>query len=65
MNKYSKLFLTLEFIKKPLVIGTITPSSKKLAKRVMERIDFSSAETIVEYGPGTGVFTKEIIASIH
>lgn len=28
---------------------------------MMEPIDFSSAKTIVEYGPGTGVFTRHIL----
>lgn len=49
------------YIKYPRMIGAICPSSKALAKKMMENIDFENAECIVEYGPGTGVFTEEII----
>ncbi len=52
----------LEFIKHPRKIGAVAPSGKALAKKMMQPIDFDLAEVIVEYGPGTGVFTKELIA---
>lgn len=56
-------FLTFvaEFIKHPKHIGAIAPSSKILAKKMVDAIDFEDAEYIVELGPGTGVFTKEIM----
>ncbi|MCM3736113.1 methyltransferase domain-containing protein [Bacillus cytotoxicus] len=50
-----------EFIKHPKHIGAIAPSSKILAKKMVDTIDFEDAEYIVELGPGTGVFTKEIM----
>lgn len=50
-----------QFIKYPTKIGAVLPSSKYLAKRMVEEIDFSSCKYIVEYGPGTGVFTEEIM----
>lgn len=50
-----------QFFKKPRVTGAILPSSKRLAKKMMKGIDFHHAKYIVEYGPGTGVFTDEII----
>ncbi|KOP80759.1 SAM-dependent methyltransferase [Lysinibacillus sp. FJAT-14745] len=53
-------FLT-EFIKHPKTIGAISPSSKKLAKKMVEAIYFEDAQCIVELGPGTGSFTKEIM----
>lgn len=51
----------LEYLKNPARTGAVAPSSKKLAKRMMETIDFDSCSCIVEYGPGTGAFTDEII----
>ncbi|CDF58541.1 class I SAM-dependent methyltransferase [Thermobrachium celere] len=55
-----KVFIS-QFIKNPNFTGAILPSSKKLCKKMMEGIDFNKAECIVEYGPGTGVFTEELI----
>lgn len=52
----------LEYIKNPSTIGAVAPSSKYLAEGMMESIDFSTARCIVEYGPGTGVFTEKILA---
>ena len=52
-----------EYIKNPRAIGAIAPSSKYLAKKMIQCIDFKNCECIVEYGPGTGVFTEKIIES--
>lgn len=54
------LFLK-EFIKHPRYTGAIAPSSPKLAKEMVSQIDFQTAKCIVELGPGTGVFTKEMM----
>ena len=51
-----------EFLKHPRKIGAIAPSGKHLSAKMMTPIDFTSAKVIVEYGPGTGSFTKELIA---
>lgn len=53
-------FLT-EFIKHPKHIGAVVPSSKILARKMVDVIDFNRAKCIVELGPGTGAFTKEIM----
>ncbi|GCF76119.1 SAM-dependent methyltransferase [Bacillus cereus] len=50
-----------EFIKHPKHTGAVAPSSKILAKKMVNIIDFNRAKCIVELGPGTGVFTKEIM----
>ena len=52
----------LEYIKNPSKVGAIAPSSRYLADGMIQSIDFNSAECIVEYGPGTGVFTEKILA---
>ena len=51
-----------EFLKHPRKIGAIAPSGKHLAAKMMMPIDFTSAKVIIEYGPGTGSFTEELIA---
>ena len=50
-----------EFFRNPAVVGSLVPSSQELTDKVMEPIDFAKASCIVEYGPGTGVFTNVII----
>jgi phospholipid N-methyltransferase len=50
-----------EFFRNPAVVGSLVPSSQELTDQVMAPIDFSKANCIVEYGPGTGVFTDAII----
>jgi len=49
------------FLKNPKEIGSITPSSKFLKKSMLKNVDFDKAKYIVEYGSGTGIFTKEIL----
>lgn len=50
-----------EFIKHPKTIGAISPSSKKLAYKMIQPICFENAQCIVELGPGTGSFTRELV----
>jgi phosphatidylethanolamine/phosphatidyl-N-methylethanolamine N-methyltransferase len=54
-----------EFLKQRRVVGAISPSSKFLAKRMVASIDFNKARVIVEFGAGTGIFTKEILKHMH
>lgn len=53
-------FLT-EFIKHPKNTGAIAPSSNILSKKMVDAINFEKAKYIVELGPGTGSFTREIM----
>lgn len=50
-----------QYVKNPKTVGAIAPSSEKLAYKMVEDINFSNASCIVEYGPGTGVFTEKIL----
>lgn len=51
----------MQYAKHPKTVGAIAPSSEKLANKMIEDIDFKNASCIVEYGPGTGVFTEKIL----
>lgn len=51
-----------EYIKNPSAVGAIKASSHSLAIKMIEDIDFIKAKTIVEYGPGTGIFTEKLIS---
>lgn len=48
------------FLKRPGQVGAIAPSSSRLAETMVEWIDWENAKAVVEYGPGTGVFTEAI-----
>jgi phosphatidylethanolamine/phosphatidyl-N-methylethanolamine N-methyltransferase len=62
MNK--KQFLQ-HFLKEKKTCGAMVPSSKFLAKKMTESIDFSKVNYLIELGPGTGIFTEELIAKMH
>jgi phospholipid N-methyltransferase len=49
------------FLANPFAIGSVIPSSKHLVADLLDGIDFGKAKVVVEYGPGTGVFTDEIV----
>ena len=53
-----------EFLKHPLQIGSIIPSSRFLERHVMEAAGVRSAKTIVELGPGTGGTTRAILRAM-
>lgn len=42
-------------------VGAVAPSSRFLARKMVASVDFERAKVIIEYGPGTGVFTAEIV----
>ncbi|MBX3380135.1 MAG: methyltransferase domain-containing protein [Phycisphaeraceae bacterium] len=54
-----------EFITNPGRMGAVAASSPGLAKRIADQIDFTTARSIVEFGPGTGVITKELLARMQ
>ncbi|TGE29325.1 class I SAM-dependent methyltransferase [Hymenobacter metallicola] len=51
-----------EFLRNPATVGSLVPSSRELTDQVVAPIDFATARCIVEYGPGTGVFTDVLMA---
>jgi phospholipid N-methyltransferase len=51
----------LQYMANPRSVGAIAPSSRFLGVKMLEEIDFESADYIIEYGPGTGVFTEKML----
>lgn len=49
------------FLKNWKEVGSITPSSRFLANKMLKPIDFKKARVIVELGPGLGCFTDKIL----
>jgi phospholipid N-methyltransferase len=61
--KEFKEFVT-EIKNQPQSIGAVMPSGDRLADLITEQASLESARTIVEIGPGTGVFTKRIVKKV-
>jgi len=53
-----------EFVRAPKVVAAFAPSSKRLARMMVDGLDFAHARAVVEYGPGLGTFSKAILARI-
>ena len=49
------------FFKHPSMLGSVVPSSPFLVKRLMAEIDWERARVLVEFGPGVGTITREIL----
>lgn len=49
------------FLKNWKEVGSITPSSRFLSKKMTESIDFKKAKVIIELGPGLGCITRKIL----
>ena len=58
----SRRFLfALNFFKSPAMLGSLIPSSRFLVNDVLSQVDWDKARVIVEYGPGVGTITQEIL----
>ncbi|GAA4722743.1 rRNA adenine N-6-methyltransferase family protein [Brevibacillus fulvus] len=55
------IFFLRRFISAPGRVGSVIPSSRFLAERMLKEVNWEKTKAIVELGPGTGVFTKEIL----
>jgi phospholipid N-methyltransferase len=49
------------FFKHPAMLGSVIPSSPFLVNDMMNQVDWESARVLVEYGPGVGTFTRQIL----
>ncbi|MBN1126670.1 MAG: hypothetical protein JXA82_16820 [Sedimentisphaerales bacterium] len=59
-SRRSWTFLS-EYLRRPGTIGAIAPSSRHLAEEIVSQADVANAQVIVEFGAGTGSFTKVIL----
>ncbi len=59
------LLFASNFFRHPHMLGSIIPSSRFLVNQVLEPIDWQRARVIVEYGPGVGTITGEILRRMH
>jgi phosphatidylethanolamine/phosphatidyl-N-methylethanolamine N-methyltransferase len=53
-----------QFWKEKKRIGAMAPSSRFLAQKMLENINFDQDQVIIELGPGTGVFTEKLLSKM-
>ena len=55
------LLFARNFFRHPRMLGSIVPSSRFLIKQLLQPINWARALVIVEYGPGVGGITAEVL----
>jgi phospholipid N-methyltransferase len=50
------------FLKHPVMVGSIIPSSETLINHMLGRVDWENTKLFVEYGPGVGTFCQHVLA---
>jgi phosphatidylethanolamine/phosphatidyl-N-methylethanolamine N-methyltransferase len=53
-----------EFVAYPKITGAITPSSERLSELITNIANLPEAESVIEFGSGTGVFTEKILKKL-
>lgn len=59
------LLFARNFLQHPKMLGSMIPSSRFLIGRLLAKVDWSRAQTIVEYGPGVGTITSHILTRMR
>lgn len=49
------------FLKNPVMVGSVMPSSRLLIEKMLKPVDWEKTRLFVEYGPGVGTFTRPIL----
>ena len=52
------------FLKHPVMVGSIIPSSRILIEKMLRPVDWENTRVFVEYGPGVGTFTRPILEQL-
>jgi phospholipid N-methyltransferase len=60
-RKGNALLFARNFFRHPRMLGSIVPSSRFLIRQLLQPINWTRARVIVEYGPGVGGITAELL----
>ncbi|WP_430741980.1 class I SAM-dependent methyltransferase [Sphingomonas hankyongi] len=52
------------FLKNPVMVGSIIPSSRVLIDKMLAPVDWENTRLFVEYGPGVGTFTRPVLEKL-
>jgi phospholipid N-methyltransferase len=61
----ASLLFARTFLKHPIMLGSLIPSSRPLVQKVAQQIDWQNTQVLVEYGPGVGTFTAELLRRLR
>lgn len=64
LPRRDRLAFFQEFLKHPLQIGSVIPSSRFLEQRLLRTAGLATARTVVELGSGTGGTTQAILRAL-
>ncbi len=64
-NMGEQLTFLKNFLRNPTKVGAIAPSSPGLVRMMVDWFDWETIRNVVEFGPGTGVFTESIVKKLH
>ncbi|MCG7381700.1 methyltransferase domain-containing protein [Paenibacillus sp. ACRRY] len=64
MKKFDSLLFLQAFLKNPKRVGSILPSSKFLASKIIQSVRWTEVKTIAELGSGTGAITHLMKAKL-
>ena len=53
------------FLKHPVMVGAIVPSSGRTISRVLSKVDWDECRLFVEYGPGVGTFCRPVLERLR
>src|SRR3954464_10747989 len=53
------------FLKNPVMVGSIIPSSRVLIDRMLGPVDWLNTKLFVEYGPGVGTFPRPVLEQLE
>jgi len=57
----SAILFARNFFKYPSMLGSVIPSSRFLVNDLLRQVDWNRARVLVEFGPGVGTITREIL----
>lgn len=60
----SSLTFMKQFVRSPLDVGAIWPSSRKLCANMMAGVDLQQVTHVAELGAGTGVLTRHLLQAL-
>lgn len=64
-RRESVMLFARNFFKHPKMLGSLIPSSRFLIDELLAQVNWKRARVLVEYGPGVGSFTTEILRRMH
>lgn len=59
-----RMLFARSFFANPRHVGSVIPSSRRLIERLLGHTDWARISVAVEYGPGTGVVTRALLARL-